>query len=174
MNFCANAIVGLSHTLNIGASNKLRVAKDSSEYVGGDKEVEIGGNLNTSIKQDESRNVGGNKREVVGKEYHLQVEDSINIESTNETTLRTKGNLLFTSNASMGLETDENATFIADNIVSEATNDYSINVGNTINLKINETTIHATSDTIILKAGGVEVVIDSKGLVVKGGEIKAE
>ncbi|TLD91362.1 hypothetical protein LS74_008950 [Helicobacter magdeburgensis] len=60
MNFCANAIVGLSHTLNIGASNKLRVAKDSSEYVGEDKEVEIGGNLNTSIKQDESRNVWWN------------------------------------------------------------------------------------------------------------------
>ncbi|WP_034550607.1 bacteriophage T4 gp5 trimerisation domain-containing protein, partial [Helicobacter fennelliae] len=169
-----DTIVGLSHTLNIGASNKLRVAKDSSEYVGEDKSVEIQANLNTSIKQDENRNVGGNKREVVGKEYHLQVEDSINIESTNETTLRTKGNLLFTSNASMGLETDENATFIADNIVSEATSDYSINAGNTINLKINETTIYATSDTIILKAGGVEVVIDSKGLVVKGGEVKSE
>ncbi|WP_408938871.1 bacteriophage T4 gp5 trimerisation domain-containing protein [Helicobacter fennelliae] len=169
-----DTIVGLSHTLNVGASNKLRVAKDSSEYVGEDKSVEIQANLNTSIKQDENRNVGGNKREVVGKEYHLQVEDSINIESTNETTLRTKGNLLFTSNASMGLETDENATFIADNIVSEATSDYSINAGNTINLKINETTIYATSDTIILKAGGVEVVIDSKGLVVKGGEVKAE
>ncbi|BDB64026.1 hypothetical protein T36_0473 [Helicobacter cinaedi] len=169
-----DTIVGLSHTLNIGASNKLRVAKDSSEYVGEDKEVEIGGNLNTSIKQDENRNVGGNKREVVSKEYHLQVEDSINIESTSETTLRTKGNLLFTSNASMGFETDSNATFIADNISLETTSDYAINAGNTINLKINETTIYATSDTIILKAGGVEVVIDSKGLIVKGGEIKSE
>lgn len=169
-----DTIVGLSHTLNIGASNKLRVAKDSSEYVGEDKEVEIQGNLNTSIEQDESRNIKGNKREMVEGEYHLQVEDSINIESTNETTLRTKGNLLFTSNASMGLETDENATFIADNILSEATSDYAINAGNAINLKINETVIYATSDTIIFKAGGIEVVIDSKGLVVKGGEIKAE
>ncbi|WP_334093987.1 bacteriophage T4 gp5 trimerisation domain-containing protein [Helicobacter typhlonius] len=169
-----DTIVGLSHTLNVGVDNKVRIAKKSSEYVGEDKEVEIGGNLNTSIKQDESRNVGGNKREVVEGEYHLQVQDSINIESTNETTLRTKGNLLLTSNASMGLETDENATFIADNILSEATSDYAINAGNAINLKINETVIYATSDTIIFKAGGVEVVIDSKGLVVKGGEIKAE
>ena len=78
---------------------------------------------------------------------------------TNETTLRTKGNLLFTSNASMGFETDFNATFIADNISLETTSDYAINAGNTINLQINETSISATSDTIILKAGGIEVVI---------------
>ncbi len=29
-------------------------------------------------------------------------------------------------------------------------------------------------DCVIIKAGGIEVVIDSKGLVVKGGEVKAE
>ena len=46
--------------------------------------------------------------------------------------------------------------------------------GNVINLQINETSISATSDTIILKAGGIEVVINSNGLVVKGGEIKSE
>ena len=34
--------------------------------------------------------------------------------------------------------------------------------------------ITATSDNITLKAGGVEVVIDSNGLMVKGGEIRAE
>lgn len=113
-------------------------------------------------------------REVIEKQYNLQVQDSINIESTNETTLRTKGNLLFTSNASMGFETDTNATFVADNISLETTSDYAINAGNTINLQINETSISATSDTIILKAGGIEVVIDSNGLVVKGGEIRSE
>ena len=34
--------------------------------------------------------------------------------------------------------------------------------------------ITAKGDSVIIKAGGIEVVIDSKGLVVKGGEIKAE
>ncbi|EAJ5205238.1 VgrG protein, partial [Campylobacter coli] len=29
-------------------------------------------------------------------------------------------------------------------------------------------------DCVIIKAGGVEVIIDSNGLVVKGGELKAE
>ena len=103
----------------------------------------------------------------------LQTQDSINIESTNETTLRTKGNLLFTSNAAMGFETDTNATFVADNILSEVASDYTINTGNSLNFNIGETTITATSDSVIIKAGGVEVVIDSKGLIVKGG-VKSE
>lgn len=103
----------------------------------------------------------------------LQTQDSINIESTNETTLRTKGNLLFTSNAAMGFETDTNATFVADNILSEVASDYTINTGNSLNFNIGETTITATSDSVIIKAGGVEVAIDSKGLVVKGG-VKSE
>ena len=104
----------------------------------------------------------------------LQIQDSINIESTNETTLRTKGNLLFTSNAAMGFETDTNATFVADNILSEVASDYTINTGNSLNFHIGETTITATSDSVIIKAGGVEVIIDSKGLIVKGGEVKSE
>ena len=169
-----DTIVGLSNTLNVGVDNKLRIANDSSEVVGGDKEVEIGGNNSESIQADENRNIKGNKSEVVGGQYNLQAQDSINIESTNETTLRTKGNLLFTSNTSMGFETDTNATFVADNILSEVASDYAIQAGNSLNFNIGETTITATSDSVIIKAGGVEVVIDSNGLVVKGGEVKSE
>ncbi|MCI5787158.1 MAG: VgrG protein, partial [Helicobacter trogontum] len=44
-----DTIVGLSNTLNVGENNKLRVAKDSSEYVGGHKEIEIGNSLSSSI-----------------------------------------------------------------------------------------------------------------------------
>ena len=40
--------------------------------------------------------------------------------------------------------------------------------------QVGETTITATSDSVIIKAGGVEVTIDSKGLIVKGGEVKSE
>ena len=74
----------------------------------------------------------------------------------------------------MGFETDTNATFVADNILSEVASDYAIQAGNSLNFNIGETTITATSDSVIIKAGGVEVIIDSNGLVVKGGEIKSE
>ncbi|EFR47725.1 hypothetical protein HCCG_02274 [Helicobacter cinaedi CCUG 18818 = ATCC BAA-847] len=46
--------------------------------------------------------------------------------------------------------------------------------GNQINFAVGDTSITAKGDCVIIKAGGVEVVIDSKGLVVKGGEVKAE
>ena len=166
--------VGLSHTLNVGASNKLRVAKDSSEYIGGDKEVIIKGSAKETVDENETLLVRGNKVENVGNEYNIIVNDKLNLESNNETTIKTKGNLLLTSNASMGIETDKNATFVADNLLFQVESDYDLQAGNTINLQINDTTITASKDKIILKAGGVEVVIDSNGLVVKGGEIKGE
>ena len=46
--------------------------------------------------------------------------------------------------------------------------------GNQITHQVGDTTITATSDSVIIKAGGVEVVIDSKRLIVKGGEVKSE
>ncbi|RDU61318.1 hypothetical protein CQA53_10315 [Helicobacter didelphidarum] len=45
---------------------------------------------------------------------------------------------------------------------------------NEITHKVGETQIIAKGDSVIIKAGGVEVVIDSNGLVVKGGEVKSE
>ncbi|MCI7710880.1 hypothetical protein [uncultured Helicobacter sp.] len=40
--------------------------------------------------------------------------------------------------------------------------------------QVGDTQIIAKGDSVIIKAGGVEVVIDSNGLVVKGGEVKSE
>ena len=56
----------------------------------------------------------------------------------------------------------------------EATIDIEEKAGNQIHFAVGSTTITATSDSVIIKAGGVEVLIDSKGLVVKGGEVRAE
>ena len=169
-----NTIVGTSNVLSVGADNKLNIKHNSSEYIGGDKEITIKGNVDSKIEGDKSSEIMGNVVERVEGEYKLIANNKLNLESSNETTIRTKGNLLLTSNESMGLETDKNATFIADNMLSQATSDYNLQAGNIINLQINGTTINATSDKITFKAGGVEVIIDSNGLAVKGGEIRSE
>ncbi|WP_334086605.1 hypothetical protein [Helicobacter typhlonius] len=57
---------------------------------------------------------------------------------------------------------------------SEIQTNYSVNTDNTILHQVGDTSITAKGDCVIIKAGGVEVVIDSKGLLVKGGEIKSE
>ena len=169
-----DTIVGLSHTLNIGASNKLRVAKDSSEYVGEDKEVEIGGKLNTSIKQDESRNVGGNKSEVVEGDVELDSIKGLNYRSQEHINLQAINYIDVFAKESFSTQTDKQHTETADSKYSEIQTNYSVNAGNQILHQVGDTSITAKGDCVIIKAGGVEVVIDSKGLVVKGGEIKAE
>ena len=169
-----DTIVGLSHTLNVGVNNKVRIAKKSSEYIGEDKEVEIGGNLNTSIKQDESRNVGGNKREVVEGDVELDSIKGLNYRSQEHINLQAINYIDVFAKESFSTQTDKQHTETADSKYSEIQTNYSVNAGNQILHQVGDTSITAKGDCVIIKAGGVEVVIDSKGLVVKGGEVKAE
>ncbi|WP_425323545.1 bacteriophage T4 gp5 trimerisation domain-containing protein [Helicobacter fennelliae] len=169
-----DTIVGLSHTLNVGASNKLRVAKDSSEYVGEDKSVEIQANLNTSIKQDENRNVGGNKREVVEGDSDISINQKLNIQTQGEIAIHSNENIHLSSPQSLSLESETAAIMVADNVTMIADSNYTLNANTEATIQVKDTSIVAKGNSIIIKAGGVEVVIDSKGLIVKGGEIKAE
>lgn len=166
--------VGLSNTLNVGVDNKLRVAKNSSEYIGEDKEIEIGSNQNTIIHKDENRNVEGNKKEVVGGHYDIQSAKEFNLTSEEQINVTSNHNILFSTQKSTGFESDKNHTEMADNIAMEAKTNIEEKAGNQINFIVGETTITAKGDSVIIKAGGVEVVIDSKGLLVKGGEVRAE
>ncbi|XAK37052.1 contractile injection system protein, VgrG/Pvc8 family [Campylobacter coli] len=169
-----DTIVGLSNTLNVGVDNKVRVAKNSHEFVGENKDIEIGANQNTIIHKDEIRNVKGNKKEVVEGHYDINIKETLKIQTEKETSIRSKNNLLITTNASMGFETDKNNTFVSDNSLSQTKTDYEVKAGNQILHQVGDTQIVTKKDCVIIKAGGVEVVIDSNGLVVKGGELKAE
>uniref|UniRef100_UPI002D7655A4 bacteriophage T4 gp5 trimerisation domain-containing protein n=1 Tax=Helicobacter trogontum TaxID=50960 RepID=UPI002D7655A4 len=168
-----DTIVGLSNTLNVGASNKLRVAKDSSEYVGGDKEVEIGNNLCSSVGGDLHQFVKGERQEHIEGSLTQNVVKDIDIATQNYTLLGNE-KIVLQSTKAMSFITDENLSLEAHSSNAQIQSDYSIQAGNTLNFNIGETTIAASSDSVIIKAGGVEVVIDSNGLVVKGGEIKSE
>ncbi|EDD2660504.1 type VI secretion protein VgrG, partial [Campylobacter coli] len=101
-----DTIVGLSNTLNVGVDNKVRVSKNSSEYVGENKDIEIGANQNTIIHKDEIRNVKGNKKEVVEGHYDINISDKMQVLSEKEMDYKSKDNILFTSNESIGFESD--------------------------------------------------------------------
>ncbi|EGR6362850.1 type VI secretion protein VgrG, partial [Campylobacter jejuni] len=161
-----DTIVGLSNTLNVGVDNKVRVSKNSSEYVGENKDIEIGANQNTIIHKDEIRNVKGNKKEVVEGHYDINIKETLKIQTEKETSIRSKNNLLITTNASMGFETDKNNTFVSDNSLSQTKTDYEVKAGNQILHQVGDTQIVTKGDCVIIKAGGVEVIIDSNGLVV--------
>ncbi|EPS8279963.1 type VI secretion system Vgr family protein, partial [Campylobacter jejuni] len=115
-----DTIVGLSNTLNVGVDNKVRVAKNSHEFVGENKDIEIGANQNTIIHKDEIRNVKGNKKEVVEGHYGINVSDKMQVLSEKEMDYKSKDNILFTSNESIGFESDKNTSMVADNITTYA------------------------------------------------------
>ncbi|EAH4558618.1 type VI secretion protein VgrG [Campylobacter jejuni] len=169
-----DTIVGLSNTLNVGVDNKVRVSKNSSEYVGENKDIEIGANQNTIIHKDEIRNVKGNKKEVVEGHYGINVSDKMQVLSEKEMDYKSKDNILFTSNESIGFESDKNTSMVADNITTYAKTIHELKADSEATIQVGETIINAKPDCVIIKAGGVEVIIDSNGLVVKGGELKAE
>ena len=169
-----DTIVGLSHTLNVGVDHKVRVAKNAREFVGENKEVEISNNLHTIIHKDAMQNVKGNKKEVVGGHYNINVSNKMQVLSEKEMDYKSKDNILFTSNESIGFEGDKNISFVSNNITSYAKTTHQMKADNEAMIQVGETTITANQNSVIIKAGGVEVVIDAKGLVVRGGDVKAE
>lgn len=91
------------------------------------------------------------------------VAKDIDIASQNYTLLGNEKIILQSAKA-MSLITDENLSFEANSANTQIQSDYTIDTGNSLNFNIGETTITATSDNITLKAGGVEVVIDSNAV----------
>ncbi|HEP3241182.1 TPA: hypothetical protein VCM57_001715, partial [Campylobacter jejuni] len=158
-----DTIVGLSNTLNVGVDNKVRVSKNSSEYVGENKDIEIGANQNTIIHKDEIRNVKGNKKEVVEGHYDINISDKMQVLSEKEMDYKSKDNILFTSNESIGFESDKNTSMVADNITTYAKTIHELKADSEATIQVGETIINAKPDCVIIKAGGVEVTIDSNG-----------
>ncbi|RDU60906.1 hypothetical protein CQA53_10560 [Helicobacter didelphidarum] len=169
-----DTIVGGSHTLNIGIDNKLRVAKNSSEYVGGDKNVEVGGKVEERISGIKNIYIRNNKEETIEGAYDLQTIKEYNLASESQINIISQDNILLSSAKSSAFETEKNHINMADNIAMNAQTDIEMRANNQVSFTIGDTTITAKGDSVIIKAGGVEVVIDSKGLVVKGGEVKSE
>ena len=134
----------------------------------------MGGSENISIAKDENRNIKGNKSEVVGGSLMQNVVKDIRVSTDDEFAINSANNLVLDTKDSMSLTATKHLRLEADSSNVEITTNYNVESGNQITHQVGETTITATSDSVIIKAGGVEVTIDSKGLIVKGGEVKSE
>ncbi|WP_059007159.1 type VI secretion system Vgr family protein [Campylobacter coli] len=169
-----DTIVGLSNTLNVGVDNKVRVAKNSHEFVGENKDIEIGANQNTIIHKDEIRNVKGNKKEVVEGKLELHVNKGINYFTEEHFSMQTNNYIDIYTEQNLSTQTKKQHTELAESKYSDFQTDSEVKAGNQILHQVGDTQIVTKKDCVIIKAGGVEVIIDSNGLVVKGGELKAE
>ncbi|MFG7928104.1 hypothetical protein ACG0MT_01010 [Campylobacter coli] len=166
-------LVGLSNTLNVGVDNKVRIAKNSHEFVGENKDIKIGANQNTIIHKDEIRNMKGENKllieksltQTIEKEFFLNVHQNLSAHIQDNTSLKSN---------SMQTKIEEQYSLESDNSTFDFQTDCEVKAGNQILHQVGDTQIVTKKDCVIIKAGGVEVIIDSNGLVVKGGELKAE
>ncbi|MCR4941574.1 MAG: type VI secretion system tip protein VgrG [Campylobacter sp.] len=169
-----DTIVGISNTLNVGLNNKLRVAKDSSEYIGNDKSVEIKGNLETIIDKDETRTVNKNSNHTIKGSMQLNISEGINLQSEEQAIIQANGYLDIKTSDNIKIEASSQHTEKAESKFSNIASNYEVDAGTQIIHKVGTSQVIITNNNVVIKAGGVDVVIDSSGLTVIGGEIKGE
>ncbi|MFK0476503.1 type VI secretion system Vgr family protein [Campylobacter jejuni] len=165
--------VGLSNTLNVGISNEVNIGQNNEEKIGNDKRVIINNNLEQDIKNDFIQRIGHNKNETIKGSYVLQTNQSIKFHSKKDLSIETNEYFKAEADDSISFKAKKNCSFTADNVNTMANQESVLTAQKQIVSRVGNTTITQTKDKIILQVGTTQVIIDSKGLRVKGGDLRA-
>ncbi|ECP8791797.1 type VI secretion protein VgrG [Campylobacter jejuni] len=166
--------VGLSNTLNVGISNEVNIGQNHEEKIGNDKRVIINNNLEHDIKNDFIQRIGHNKNETIKGSYVLQTNQSIKFHSKKDLSIETNEYFKAEADDSISFKAKKNCSFTADNVNTMANQESVLTAQKQIVSRVGNTTITQTKDKIILQVGTTQVIIDSKGLRVKGGDLRAD
>ncbi|EOH4629854.1 type VI secretion system Vgr family protein [Campylobacter jejuni] len=166
--------VGLSNTLNVGISNEVNIGQNHEEKIGNDKRVIINNNLEQDIKNDFIQRIGHNKNETIKGSYVLQTNQSIKFHSKKDLSIETNEYFKAEADDSISFKAKNNCSFTADNVNTMANQESVLTAQKQIVSRVGNTTITQTKDKIILQVGTTQVIIDSKGLRVKGGDLRAD
>ncbi|MBW1457108.1 type VI secretion protein VgrG [Campylobacter jejuni] len=166
--------VGLSNTLNVGISNEVNIGQNHEEKIGNDKRVIINNNLEQDIKNDFIQRIGHNKNETIKGSYVLQTNQSIKFYSKQDLSIETNEYFKAEADDSISFKAKKNCSFTADNVNTMANQESVLTAQKQIVSRVGNTTITQTKDKIILQVGTTQVIIDSKGLRVKEGDLRAD
>ncbi|EAL8415709.1 type VI secretion protein VgrG [Campylobacter jejuni] len=166
--------VGLSNTLNVGISNEVNIGQNHEEKIGNDKRAIINNNLEQDIKNDFIQRIGHNKNETIKGSYVLQTNQSIKFYSKQDLSIETNEYFKAEADDSISFKAKKNCSFTADNVNTMANQESVLTAQKQIVSRVGNTTITQTKDKIILQVGTTQVIIDSKGLRVKGGDLRAD
>ncbi|EDP3684100.1 type VI secretion protein VgrG [Campylobacter jejuni] len=166
--------VGLSNTLNVGISNEVNIGQNHEEKIRNDKRVIINNNLEQDIKNDFIQRIGHNKNETIKGSYVLQTNQSIKFHSKKDLSIETNEYFKAEADDSISFKAKKNCSFTADNVNTMANQESVLTAQKQIVSRVGNTTITQTKDKIILQVGTTQVIIDSKGLRVKGGDLRAD
>lgn len=166
--------VGLSNTLNVGVSNEVNIGQNYEEYVGNDKRVIVNNNLEQEVKNDSIQRVGHNKNETIQGSYVIQSNDSIKMFSKRDTSIETSEYFKAESDDSISFKARNDCSFAADFVNTLANKESVLIAQKKVVSIVGNTAIEQTKDKIVIQVGKVQVIIDDKGLRVKGGDLRAD
>lgn len=171
--------VGLSNTLNVGAENTLRVAGDNKEFINGDKIVEIDGDIRenyfgdriTNIRRNIEENVNGSIDQTCVGGINVSTESHYDVTCEQDMDLYSKLNVTLTSGEhtslvsdSMNMEINTFGVVEADEFIINSKSDLTINIGD-------NASITSDGNSMTLKVGDVELMLDSQGLTLSQGKL---
>lgn len=166
--------VGLNNTLNVGISNEVNIGQNHEEKIGNDKRVIINNNLEQDIKNDFIQRIGHNKNETIKGSYVLQTNQSIKFYSKQDLSIETNDCFKAEADTFVSFKAKKNCSFTADEVYTMANKESFLTAQKQIVSRVGNTTITQTKDKIILQVGTTQVIIDSKGLRVQGGDLRAD
>lgn len=166
--------VGLNNTLNVGISNEVNIGQNHEEKIGNDKRVIINNNLEQDIKNDFIQRIAHNKNETIKGSYVLKTKQSVKFYSKQDLSIETNEYLKAEADDSISFKANNDCTFTADKINTLANKESILTAQKQIVSRVGNTTITQIKDKIILQVGKIQVIIDDKGLRVKGGDLRAD
>ncbi|EAJ3421721.1 type VI secretion protein VgrG, partial [Campylobacter coli] len=161
--------VGLSNTLNVGTDQEVKIHKNSYEKVGENKKVEIGTNYEERITGEHTSSVSSNRKTFIRGYHHTQSQGKYSVYTDSELVTEAKGNIQEHTEKSIFMVAKKDHCVNAENVSSLAQKDNTIVAHNRIINQVKSTSITTTAKEVIIQVGGVQVIIDNKGLRVKGG-----
>ncbi|AJD06365.1 type VI secretion system, secreted protein [Campylobacter lari RM16712] len=166
--------VGLSNTLNVGTDQEVKIHKNSYEKVGENKKVEIGRNYEERITGEYTSSVSSNRKTFIRGYHHIESQGKYSVHTDSELVTEAKGNIQEHTEKSIFMVAKKDHCVNAENVSSLAQKDNTIVAHNRIINQVKSTSITTTAKEVIIQVGGVQVIIDDKGLRVKGGDLRAD
>ncbi|WP_144585334.1 type VI secretion system Vgr family protein, partial [Campylobacter coli] len=166
--------VGLSNTLNVGTDQEVKIHKNSYEKVGENKKVEIGRNYEERITGEYTSSVSSNRKTFIRGYHHIESQGKYSVHTDSELVTEAKGNIQEHTEKSIFMVAKKDHCVNAENVSSLAQKDNTIVAHNRIINQVKSTSITTTANEVIIQVGGVQVIIDNKGLRVKGGDLRAD
>ncbi|TKX32365.1 type VI secretion system Vgr family protein [Campylobacter aviculae] len=171
---CKKTNVRRSNFLNVEVNQEVKIHKNSYEKVGENKEVKIGRNYEERITGEYTSSTSSNRKVITTGYHHTQSQGKYSVYTDSELVTEAKGNIQGYTEKSILMVAKKDHIVNAENVSFLAQKDNTIVAYKKIVNQVKTTSITTTAKEVIIQVGGVQVIIDSKGLRVKGGDLRVD